>query len=944
MLDDAVRTRSGPPPLIGRDAELAALRAATARPPSVAFVAGEAGIGKTRLVAELAARSGPAQVVMAACQPLADPFPYGVLLDCLSRCGDRLRDPGPVTGALRDHLPELAALLPPAPPPLGDPVAERHRVFRAIRQLLAALGPAVLVVEDLHWADERTRQVLRFVLADPPPELSVVATYRPEDLPAQAPLGRALRIPPGVTGVHLTLRPLDAGEVRAMVNAVLGAPLASVPFAEAVWQETGGVPFVVEETVRALPAPERDVRTDETAARWVLAETGVPALVREAVQERVRGLPPAARALAEAAAVLDVAESADTLAAVAGEADLDQLTMLVRSAVLVEESADRYGFRSPMAARAVRESTPGPWRSELHKRAIRVLSGLDRKPLARLAAHAKAGGLVADWLRYSELAADAAVEGRDVPTAIDLLCQVISDADARAEDVNRLAMKLCDHAVAGLHSPSALARVEDLLSDPRLTADVRGEVHLWFGLLLLRQTGESDRAEAEIAHAVELLADQPGRIARGMAVLAVPYLNTAPLAEHQAWLDRVEGVLDHLPARALRLAVLATTLGGRLIAGDPSAWDRAARLPAPAEVRDPEEVRHLARAHCNLADACSWIGHHQRARAFLRTGLTLAARVGAPYVIGAAEATAVRLDWLTGQWSGLEERIAELLRTYAHLPPVTTELNLACGWLATARGDWARAEAGFQAAEGAHPAAATIPVRIAAVGGLAAMLLSRGETAAAEQQAERGVALLRGKGAWVWAGEVVPHAVDCYLAGQRPEAARDLLAELADGLTGTDAPFAEATLTACRARLAAAAGDRGETQRLYQAAVDQHRELGLTYRATQLTEAALRAAPPDTAALGSLAQTYDALGATVDAARCRHHIRSIGVPTPSPRGRRGYGSQLSPREQDIARLVASGRTNREIAQALFISRRTVEEYVAKVCRKLNAASRHDIRL
>ncbi|WET83197.1 helix-turn-helix transcriptional regulator [Amycolatopsis sp. QT-25] len=78
--------------------------------------------------------------------------------------------------------------------------------------------------------------------------------------------------------------------------------------------------------------------------------------------------------------------------------------------------------------------------------------------------------------------------------------------------------------------------------------------------------------------------------------------------------------------------------------------------------------------------------------------------------------------------------------------------------------------------------------------------------------------------------------------------------------------------------------------------------------------------------------------------RRRHRIRSTGVATPSRRGRRGYGDELSPREQDVARLLAGGHTNREIAQALFLSRRTVEDYVVKVRRKLNAPSRHDVRL
>jgi DNA-binding CsgD family transcriptional regulator len=91
-----------------------------------------------------------------------------------------------------------------------------------------------------------------------------------------------------------------------------------------------------------------------------------------------------------------------------------------------------------------------------------------------------------------------------------------------------------------------------------------------------------------------------------------------------------------------------------------------------------------------------------------------------------------------------------------------------------------------------------------------------------------------------------------------------------------------------------------------------------------------------------LAETFDGFGAARDAARCRHESRSRRLTAPSRRGRRGYGAELSPREQEVARLLGRGHTNREIAEVLFLSPRTVEQHVAKVLRKLNAASRADL--
>ncbi|WP_248843856.1 AAA family ATPase, partial [Streptomyces albus] len=128
---------------VGRRDELGALCAALAAAPSVAFVEGEAGIGKTRLIHEALARTAtPGRRVLAGnCLPLREPFPYGPVVDLFRGLGDDLpRRLNPVCGALRSHVPELAAALPPAPEPAADHRATQHRLFRAVRALLEALG------------------------------------------------------------------------------------------------------------------------------------------------------------------------------------------------------------------------------------------------------------------------------------------------------------------------------------------------------------------------------------------------------------------------------------------------------------------------------------------------------------------------------------------------------------------------------------------------------------------------------------------------------------------------------------------------------------------------------------------------------------------------------------------------------------------------------------
>ncbi|MFI6908347.1 ATP-binding protein [Nonomuraea sp. NPDC050394] len=939
------RVRVGSPVLIGRGTELDTLVTAVAASPSIVFVEGEAGVGKTRLVNELMTglTAGPEPWVSAGhCQPLREPFPYGVIFECLHSCGPRIGRPSAVTGVLRPYLPELADRLPAAPGPLHDPAAERHRLFRAIRELLDALGRAVLVIEDVHWADDGTRQLLRFVMTDPPPALSLVVTFRREDLPADAPLGRAFRPRPGTTAAHLVLGPLDTEGVRQLVEAILGGRNVSLGFAETMRQRTAGIPFVVEETTYALCDRGDDLQLDGMAARRLLDDVEVPTLLRDTMAERMLALPAAARALAQAAAVLAVPATAELLAAVAACGSGEQLTRLLEDAVLVETAENEYGYRHALAQRAVYDVLPGPYRQELHLRAVRALAVLDPPPLVRLAAHAKHAGLADDWLRYSELAADAAADAGDAPTAIDLLCATVADPSAATPDVNRLATKLCQYALTGLHHDEVIAQIERLLSDSRLSGAARGEVQLWLGLLLVRKTGEMDRGRTYIEQAIGSLRERPERRLRGMAVLALPYLGTTPITGSRAWLERVENALGALPPGALPTSLLANTVSARLMSGDPEARQRIALLRPPRDPGGTEQTRELARGHCNLADACAWIGDYAEAREHLRTGLSLATQSGASYVIGTAESTRIRLDWLAGAWEGLRERAERMAQTYAYLLPVTSELHLVLGWLAATRGDWGRAESCYQATRMSQPDSAIIPVANAATGGMITMLLSRGDVSAACAHADRGTALLHRKGLWVWAGDLAPQAVEAYLAEGRTGDARGLIEDMRAGLAGRYAPLARATLVACRARLALATGSPAAAARLFETAIHRHRQLGLPYQTARLTEEAARIHPPSTSVLTELARSYEKLGAPLDAARCRHLIRSTGVATPSPRGRRGYGDELSPREREVAELLAGGRTNREIAQTLFLSRRTVEDHVARILRKLNVGSRRDV--
>lgn len=950
--DRLIRTSS--PVLVGRGDEVAALRAAVPRHPAVVMIEGEAGVGKSRLVRELLdSPLGPMRVLLGHCQPVGEPFPYGALLEALRDCTDRLTraraELSPVVGALAPLLPELAAHLPPPPPPTGDPRTERHLLFRAVRELVSVLGPVLLVVEDLHWADDGSRQLLRFLMGDPPANLSIVVTYRREDVPGGVPLGSAYRPPGGTTSVLLALGPLDVAEVRALTSAILDGEAVSAEFAAKLHERTAGIPFVVEETLRALRNPAGAVHADGATARRLLDNVEVPVLLRDAMAERLAALPGVATRLAQAAAVLGVPASAELLGEVAA---IDHslvrgaLTHALTGHVLREASAGRYGFRHALAQQAVYDTLTGPDREELHTRAIAALDLMAPRPLMQLAGHSERAGRTCEWLRYGEAAADRAAEIGDAGTATALLQRLLLDSAVPAADVDRLAIKLGQVAHRGLDQHDPTEALERLLSDRRLSIPARGEVRLYRGLLLIRQAGGIEEAGAEIERAVADLAERPDLAAKGTAVLGLPYLGLTPIRSSTRWLDRTERFRAATDDPELRMSLHANQLGSRMHTGDPAVLADLARLPDTAAT--PGELRQLARAHCNLADACTSTGHLDLCDDLLRTGLRFAAECGAPFVVSTAQATRARLDWLTGRWDGLAAHAETLLDEYRDLFPVASELCLVLGCLALARGEWSSATSYLTETGAFAPEESIAPVAIAGCAALAATMLAQDEVTRACVDVDRGLAIVRAKGVWVWATELAPVAVATFLAAGRETDAQDLVDDIAAGIEGRAAPMAFAALAQCRGRLAEARGQLDVAVSHYREAADRYGRLPAPYLEATVTEReAVCLLPAETEkateVLSALVDTFDLLGATRDAARCRHLLRSAGGGKPSRRGRRGYGNELSPREQEVARLLAAGHTNRRIADVLFLSPRTVEQHAARVLRKLGVSSRAELQ-
>lgn len=929
--------RTSSPVLVGRGEELAALLDAVADQPSVVLLAGEAGVGKSRLVKELLGRPelAPLRVLAGFCQPLREPFPYGAVLDALRHADGYLGrvSLSPVTGVLRPLVPELAAHLPEPPARPDDPRHERHHLFRAVRELLSALGPVLLVVEDLHWADDGCRHLLRFLMSDPPPNLTTLVTYRREDAPGGMPLGGAYRPPAGVASALVELRPLDVAETHDLTAAILGVDAVPAGFAAHLHERTAGLPFAIEEVLRTLRRPDPRL----------LDAVGVPVLLRDAMAERLDRLPATGRRIAQAAAVLAVPAEEALLAevgAVAPERARAALTHALHSGVLHETGDVRYGFRHALAQQAVYDTLTGPERRRLHLRALRALGTATPRPFMQLAEHSRRAGLLDDWLRHGEAAADRALEVGDPATATHLYRRLLDEAPLTPADVDRLAVKLGQVARGGLDQHDPRATLERLLDDHRLSTAARGEVRLNLGFLLIRQFGGVRHGREVVELAIAELDERPDLAMRARAVLAQPFVGTTPLAEHVRWLREVDEFIAGCDDEAVRCALLANQLGSRMCVGDRTALSELDRLPDTSA--DLATRRHLARLHCNLADAFALVGHFDLARDALDRGLRLTVGAGVPFTEGTGQSTRLHLDWYAGNWESLARRCGRLLEECRELLPVAGEVHLVLGCLAVARGDWDAAERHL-AETGVRSVENSItPVALGGFAALARLWLERGDPARACAEADRGLDLARRKGVWAWLGELAPAAVDAFLAAGRVEDAKELVEELDAGLVDRDAPLARVALATCRGLLAAHRGE--DAVPLLEDARRAADALGLRYWSAVLAERTAlvglaRGDAAAVAALGRVADRFDLLGASRDAARCRHAVRGAGVATPSRRGRRGYGNALSPRERDVARLLARGRTNREIADVLFLSPRTVEQHVARVLRKLGVTSR-----
>ncbi|WP_435190288.1 LuxR C-terminal-related transcriptional regulator [Streptomyces sp. bgisy126] len=684
------------------------------------------------------------------------------------------------------------------------------------------------------------------------------------------------------------------------------------------------------------------------AAVW---EVGVPVRVRRELARRCAPLAGDARRIVEAAAVLGLAVPAGVLAEVADlapERAEEAVDACVRRSVLRADGPCPV-FRHPLDRRAALALLSGPRLARLSLRAARALrrDGGGPPPLADLARLYAAAGRVREALRCLVAAADRAAAGGDYATATSLYTRAVAE-DPRAEGRIRTAAKLARTAQLARAGEPVVAAVRRVLDEDDPPPRLRGEIRLHLSVVLRNQSGGALDSLNEVARAIpDLAASDPQTAARAMAVAAIPSIKGWPVDRHREWLERGEALADRVTDPVARAAIAANRATALMLLGDPRAWTAAGALRGPAG--SAMEAAHHARGWTNLAHASSALGYGGRAREFLDRAADGLADTSSPYLEGLVQTARLVLAWHEGRWQGLHAAADRTARLYREIPDLTSEAMLVRGLTALhVLGDVPRAR--HDLAEAARTTRYdTGLILTASAAATARVHLEAGRPGQACEAVEEVLHRLERTGGWVWAGEVLPVAVEALHGSGQTARAQRLVADFAAGIAGSDAPAARAALTVCRALLAEAGGRPDEAVGLLADAEARWRLLGRPFDAARAAEArgrCLLGLRGEAAADGvrEVVEVYGRLDARWDVARCRRLLRRHDIVTTHRRGRLGYGDQLSPREQEVARLVVQGRANKDIAESLVLSTRTVEHHVARIMRKLNASSRTDIAL
>jgi DNA-binding CsgD family transcriptional regulator len=971
------------PSLVGRAGELAALDAALARAasgePSAVLIGGEAGVGKSRLVDEFATRSRQtgARVLVGGCLELgADGLPFAPFTSVLR---ELVRDLGAdgVAGLLpAGATRELARLLPGFGEPAGpdDAGASRARLFEQMLILLEQLadrGPLVLIVEDTHWADRSTMDLLEFLIRNQRAidGVLIVVTYRSDDLHRTHPLRPLLAELGRVDWVtRLELGRLTRADTRELVARITGSEPRE-DAARAVYRRTDGNPLFVE----AL------IGDGEQGS-------GLPESLRDLLIAGVRRLPEQTQDVVRIASAGGEQVGHALLAMVTGLDDA-ALASALRPAVAANvllTGSDGYSFRHSLIREAVHDELLPGERGGLHGQFARAIEGdpllvpPGRAAVERAyhwyAALDPGWALISAWQAAEEsgCALAHAEQLAMLSRVLELWDRVPDAADRVGADHTAVleaavgAAELAGDYDRGLTLATGALKEIDPASDPvraALLHSSRGHLKMLLG--------REDYAW-ELERAVELVPADPPTPARARVLEAaahdIHHRHGYDLAECVARAEEAVAVARQAGDPAIEAMALNT-----LACADPSAANlernRALLAESRAAAARAKAYQPLLGAAITESDMLEGLGEHEAAAAVAREGLATAVEYGMARTSGVILAINLAEPLVSlGRWDEAAEVIERALE---FMPPRVTRSSVwrLAGDVALARGDLAAADE-----RAASVRAALDGVRY------------KNEHQLPMARLESEVRLAQGR-----PGEAltaVEDPLDRYKVSVSPRYAWPLLVAGARACVAAAAAGDEALASraqALRERLRAEAGELGadgvsqSAHRLAFAAemarADRQDAGGQVVAWDEAARAWEAASEPYPMAVALLRSAEAALGAgdhDGGAERLRRAAKLTGrlganalgddIALLARRARIGLGSQeddagaggtgaggtapaqrdrlgLTAREFEVLRLVASGRSNREIAAELFISAKTASVHVSNILAKLGVASR-----
>jgi DNA-binding CsgD family transcriptional regulator/tetratricopeptide (TPR) repeat protein len=976
---------------IGRGEQLGALEygleRAAAGEPGAFLVGGEAGVGKTRLVSEFGGRAeaAGARVTTGGCVELSGGVvPLLPVVEALRHVSEQIGW-GEWLRLIGDARPELARLLPElgAPGAAPDRALAQSRLFELLLGLLRRLAdraPVVWIVEDVHWADASTLDLVSFVVRNLRDERAlVVATFRDEETERSERLrawlswvSRAGRVE------RIDLARFEPGELRALLTGVLGT-VPERELAERVFARSDGNAFIAEELLAATENGD-----------------AIPATLRDVFVGHLARLDPSAQQVVRAAAAIGRRVDHHLLAAVA-ELPEDRLLPALREAVrhrlLVPEPDGRtYGFRHALMREAASgELLPGE-RERLHARIAEALGG--RQELAGGTAATVAGEIAHHWraagdarrsLAAAVHAGSEAARAHAFADALELYEQALSAWEAVPDAA----------ALAGTDRPGLLARAAEAADlsadrfraieladaalaelDPAAEPVRAGHLYARRGWFAWNSGRGADEALANLEEAIRLVPAEPPSHEHAEALSKLVRI-LALLGHNDDCRRRGEEALAlvrRLGARALEsellnsLGLSAANLGRREQA---LALLREA-LEVAQEVGDPE---CLCLAYINLSSILGSYCRFEQAVSLALEGAEVARRLGVELVNGLwciANAAENLVD--LGRFDEADELMTRALE-YDARDTTAAVLHLQRADLTSRQGRLEDAERHLALARELGAASYSLEFGAFETSIAALVAIQRGR---AEEAGVRCAEVL----ALTAEGEVEMNAAPLLSVGlraqadlaerararRRPEdeasarvaadAMRDTWRTLRQALGPGRSPSPEieahaATATAERARL-----DGSSAAALWAAAQTAWDELDMKYHAAyarwRRAEALLAVQGTREEAGALLGEAHSAcvlmgaepLLADVEALARRARIELVGPATPAADGEQPPQRQppadalgLTARELDVLALVVDGRTNRQIAEALYISVKTAGAHVSSILRKLDASTR-----